>query len=118
MAEPGGNKPLESIKNDRKRPPKTTDQYIASHQWVPKASRQQAAPGDQRGRPAAAHIGLHGNVEKPSRTGKTKPPDPKLDEKPEFRQTRDVVSAKDPSYRPRSKNKCCQTKTSPAIAPT
>ena len=35
----------------------------------PKAARQQAAPGDQRGGPAAAHIGFQGNVENPQETG-------------------------------------------------
>ena len=54
-------------------PEKTTGEHIASHQWIPKASRQQAAPGDQRGGPAAAHIGLQGNVENPEETGQESP---------------------------------------------
>ncbi len=117
MAEPGGNKPAEPCKSDRKRREKTTGKHVASHQWIPKASRQQAAPGDQRGGPAATHIGLQSNVENPQKTGPGKRHLQILQEEPEFGDTWDVMRAKEPCHHRSHENKSCQTKSPTAISP-
>ncbi len=82
----------------RMSPQKTTDKHVASHQWIPKASRQQAAPGDQCGGPSAAYIRLQGNVENPDEAGEGNPARPNPQEEREFVEVWDVMRAKEPRH--------------------
>src|ERR1017187_5996620 len=118
MAEPRGNIPPQSYGRDRKRPQKTTATYVAAPQWIPKATRQQATPRDQRIGPAAAHIRFQGHVDNPEESGEGNPEDQEHKDLPEFVDAGNVMCAKRPGHRPHRKNKTCNMSSSTTIAPS